>query len=129
MIAMWQKVLGVTVTPNPVDYNTLLSKGLDNGLFEPYASPGLTSIDRAFDLIAQNGRGRIALFGLAFKGGTDDLRESPLVTLSERLIGKGYELRIFDPEFPDRAVVAAGAPWFMTLFGRDSLITAPRASV
>jgi len=32
-------------------------------------------------------------------------------------------LRLFDPEFPDRAVVAAGAPWFMTLFGRDSLIT------
>jgi glycogen debranching enzyme len=32
-------------------------------------------------------------------------------------------LRIFDPEFPDRAVVAAGAPWFMTLFGRDSLLT------
>ncbi|MGI9120858.1 MAG: amylo-alpha-1,6-glucosidase [Acidimicrobiales bacterium] len=32
-------------------------------------------------------------------------------------------LRIFDPDFPDRAVVAAGAPWFMTLFGRDSLLT------
>ena len=32
-------------------------------------------------------------------------------------------LRIFDPEYPERAVVAAGAPWFMTLFGRDSLIT------
>jgi glycogen debranching enzyme len=32
-------------------------------------------------------------------------------------------LRIFDPDFPERAVVAAGAPWFMTLFGRDSLIT------
>ncbi len=32
-------------------------------------------------------------------------------------------LRIFDPDFPDRTVVAAGAPWFMTLFGRDSLIT------
>jgi glycogen debranching enzyme len=32
-------------------------------------------------------------------------------------------LRIFDPEFPDRAVMAAGAPWFMTLFGRDSLLT------
>ncbi len=32
-------------------------------------------------------------------------------------------LRIFDPDFPDRAVVAAGAPWFMTVFGRDSLIT------
>lgn len=32
-------------------------------------------------------------------------------------------LRLFDPEFPDRTVVAAGAPWFMTIFGRDSLLT------
>ncbi|MDQ6910647.1 MAG: amylo-alpha-1,6-glucosidase, partial [Actinomycetota bacterium] len=32
-------------------------------------------------------------------------------------------LRIFDPDFPDRTVIAAGAPWFMTLFGRDSLLT------
>ncbi len=32
-------------------------------------------------------------------------------------------LRLFDPEFPERTVVAAGAPWFMTLFGRDSLLT------
>jgi glycogen debranching enzyme len=33
-------------------------------------------------------------------------------------------LRIFDPDYPERAMVAAGAPWFMTLFGRDSLLTA-----
>ena len=33
-------------------------------------------------------------------------------------------LRIFDPDFPERVVVAAGAPWFMTVFGRDSLLTA-----
>jgi glycogen debranching enzyme len=38
-------------------------------------------------------------------------------------------LRIFDPEYPERAVVAAGAPWFMTLFGRDSLITSWMALV
>jgi glycogen debranching enzyme len=38
-------------------------------------------------------------------------------------------LRLFDPDFPDRAVVAAGAPWFMTVFGRDSLLTAYMALV
>jgi glycogen debranching enzyme len=38
-------------------------------------------------------------------------------------------LRIFDPDFPERTVVAAGAPWFMTLFGRDSLISAHMALI
>jgi GDP-mannose 6-dehydrogenase len=53
-------------------------------------------IERAFDMIQRRGRRKVALFGLAFKPGTDDLRESPLVTLAERLIGKGYDLAIFD---------------------------------
>jgi GDP-mannose 6-dehydrogenase len=51
---------------------------------------------RAFELIAATGRRRIGLFGLSFKPGTDDLRESPLVELAERLVGKGYRLRIYD---------------------------------
>ena len=57
--------------------------------------------------------------------------EVPLVESDHEWLGpvvaRGAEdlgaLRIFDPEFPDRTVVAAGAPWFMTLFGRDSLLT------
>ena len=53
-------------------------------------------IDRAYALIAQGGRRKVALFGLAFKPGTDDLRDSPLVQLAERLIGKGYEISIYD---------------------------------
>jgi len=53
-------------------------------------------IDRAFEMATRLGRKKIALFGLAFKPGTDDLRESPLVGLAERLIGKGYDLTIFD---------------------------------
>ncbi len=53
-------------------------------------------IGRVFDLVSRHKRGRVALLGLAFKPGTDDLRESPFVTLAERLLGRGWELRIFD---------------------------------
>ena len=55
-----------------------------------------TIIERAYAAIAEHGRQRIGLFGLAFKEGTDDLRESPFVMLAERLIGKGFDVRIFD---------------------------------
>ena len=52
---------------------------------------------RTLELVAATGRRRVGIFGLAFKPGTDDLRESPLVELSERLLGKGYDVRIYDP--------------------------------
>src|SRR5207245_891930 len=53
-------------------------------------------VDRISEAILAEGRQRVALFGLAFKHGTDDLRESPFVLLAEKLIGKGFDLRIFD---------------------------------
>lgn len=53
-------------------------------------------VQNAFDIIAGYDKRKVALLGLSFKAGTDDLRESPLVELAEMLIGKGYELSIFD---------------------------------
>ena len=52
----------------------------------------------ALDKIAAMHKRRIGFVGLSFKTGTDDLRESPLVSLAEQLIGKGMELAIYDPE-------------------------------
>jgi GDP-mannose 6-dehydrogenase len=53
-------------------------------------------IQQAIDRIVETGRKRVGLLGFSFKAGTDDLRESPLVILGEALLGKGYELRIYD---------------------------------
>lgn len=51
----------------------------------------------AVQTVLDSRAGRVALIGLSFKKNTDDLRESPYVELAEQLIGKGIELRIYDP--------------------------------
>jgi GDP-mannose 6-dehydrogenase len=53
-------------------------------------------LDRAFQLVADAGARQVGVLGLAFKAGTDDLRESPIAILAEALLGKGLHLRIYD---------------------------------
>ena len=55
-------------------------------------------LDLALARIVKAGKRKIGFIGLSFKTGTDDLRESPLVTLAEQLIGKGYQIQVYDPE-------------------------------
>ena len=55
-------------------------------------------VDRAGDKVLATGKRRVGIVGLSFKAGTDDLRESPMVTLAEHLIGKGLSLLVYDPD-------------------------------
>jgi GDP-mannose 6-dehydrogenase len=55
-------------------------------------------LDLALQKLLATGKRKIGFVGLSFKTGTDDLRESPLVSLAEQLIGKGMQLSIYDPE-------------------------------
>ncbi len=84
----------------PKDIRSFLSLADTVNVPAPFLGQVLPSniriIEGVFERIGAHGRKPLALFGLAFKSGTDDLRESPLVILAERLLGRGYPLRIFD---------------------------------
>jgi GDP-mannose 6-dehydrogenase len=55
-------------------------------------------VAKAVEKVLATGKRRVGMIGLSFKTGTDDLRESPTVTLAEQLIGKGMSLAVYDPE-------------------------------
>ena len=84
----------------PKDVRALTHTARRNDLELPVLANVLASNEmqmrRAVDMITGLGRRRVGIFGLSFKAGTDDLRESPMVELAERLIGKGYDVRIYD---------------------------------
>ena len=84
----------------PKDLRAILAFAAEQSLDLPMLSSVQESnrqqVELGFQLIERQAKRRIGLVGLAFKPGTDDLRESPLVLLAEKLVAAGYELRVFD---------------------------------
>lgn len=86
----------------PKDLRAIIYKSRQQDLDLPMLGSLLESnrrhLDHALKLVLNTGRKKIGVLGLSFKAGTDDLRESPIVILIEMLLGKGYELVVYDEE-------------------------------
>lgn len=101
----------------PKDVRALNYKARNLDLDLPVMRSILTSnqqhLLRAISLITAKGNRKIGIFGFAFKSGTDDLRESPMVDIIEFLLGKGYELRVYDSNVNLSALMGANRDHFM----------------
>jgi len=84
----------------PKDLRALLYKAKTMDVSLPILSAVLPSnqlqIERGVQAVVEKGNREIGILGISFKAGTDDLRESPMVELTERLIGKGYDVKVYD---------------------------------
>ena len=85
----------------PKDVRALLSAGRIADIPLPLLAAIVSSndglIQRGVEAVLRTRRRRVGIVGLAFKPTTDDLRESPMVALVEALIGKGCDVRVYDP--------------------------------
>jgi len=93
----------------PKDIRALLSLARSNGMHLPLLEGALETnqlrIAQVANAVVKAKPRQVALLGLSFKKGTDDLRESPYLLLAERLLGEGIALKIFDPDvLPERLV-------------------------
>jgi GDP-mannose 6-dehydrogenase len=101
----------------PKDVRALRYQGRSLDLDLPVLNAILPSnaqqLDRAFQLVVDAGARQVGVLGLAFKAGTDDLRESPMVEVVERLIGKGYEVSIYDANVNLAKLVGANKSYIL----------------
>jgi GDP-mannose 6-dehydrogenase len=101
----------------PKDVRALVYKGKSLDLDLPLLNAILVSnrrqVEKAISMISDKGHRKIGVLGFAFKAGTDDLRESPMVEVIEHLIGKGYDLRVYDRNVQLSALTGANREYIL----------------
>jgi GDP-mannose 6-dehydrogenase len=101
----------------PKDVRALTYQGrlldVDTPMLGAILASNQLHIAHALAMIRATGKRRVGLLGLSFKEGTDDLRESAVVTLAEQLIGKGYELNVYDRNVRLSALLGANREYIL----------------
>ena len=101
----------------PKDLRALLYKAKTLDVSLPILAAILPSneqqIERAVRTVIEKGSKKVGILVFSFKAGTDDLRESPVVELTERLIGKGYDLRVYDANVKLAAIHGANRDYIL----------------
>ena len=80
---------------------------------------------RGLKLVVERGNPRVGVLGFSFKAGTDDLRESPMIEVIERLIGKGFDLRIYDRNVNIAALTGANRDFILNRIPHISRLMVP----
>jgi GDP-mannose 6-dehydrogenase len=86
---------------------------VDTPLLNAIMPSNVLQIERGLSMITSKGNNRVGVLGFSFKAGTDDLRESPVVEVIERLIGKGYDLRLYDKNVKIASLVGANKDYIL----------------
>lgn len=94
-------------------------------VLDAVSESNLLQIERAIQMIVRSGKKRIGVLGFAFKAGTDDLRESPIVSVIERLIGKGYSVKLYDREVSLAKLVGANKEYIEREIPHIAALMAP----
>lgn len=101
----------------PKDVRALTYKGRSLDLELPVLNAIMPSnqcqIEKAIEMVANKGKRKVGILGFAFKAGTDDLRESPIVDVIDHLIGKGYELKLYDKNVNMAALTGANRNYIL----------------
>jgi GDP-mannose 6-dehydrogenase len=101
------------------------SRDLDLPILRSVIPSNELQIARGLQIITDKGHKKIGVLGLSFKAGTDDLRESPMIEIIERLIGKGYELKLFDKNVTLASLVGANRDFILNRIPHISRLLAP----